>query len=428
MDQAGSGTTGGRQFAELGRRLAGVRWLLAGSAVIFGAMALLTATPWWVAICGLVGLCAIAVLAPAAGERAAEAIPGASDQRSDFEALSALDLAAVVPDPLLVFNENAATLYANAAATAAFGQIPRGTLLPHKFRAPEMQAYIAAVLAGEEAGMIEYAERVPLERSFRVSAMPIGKRSGLFAIQFRDQSEVRRIDRMRADFIANASHELRTPLASITGFVETLQGPARNDEKARDNFLQIMQSQTARMARLIDDLLTLSRIEMKPLARSGERLDLGETIATVVEQLSQVARETGVTVNFERPGEPVIIPGSRDELMQVFINLLENAYKYGRQGGRVDVTIQRPTPGQLSEVSVTFRDYGPGIAEEHIPRITERFYRVEIDASRQERGTGLGLSIVKHILTRHDGRLSIRSKIGEGSAFTVHLPATADQG
>ena len=228
---------------------------------------------------------------------------------------------------------------------------------------------------------------------------------------------------MRADFIANASHELRTPLASISGFIETLRGPARNDEKARDSFLQIMQTQTARMARLIDDLLTLSRIEMKPHLPSRENIDLGETVAGVIDSLRHLAAEYGVVVAFERPPQPVLVSGNRDELIQVFVNLLENACKYGQSGGRVDVSVAPAEGGPAPEIAVTFRDYGPGIAEEHIPRITERFYRIDAEKSRVKNGTGLGLAIVKHILTRHEGRLVVRSKPGEGASFVVYLPA-----
>lgn len=336
---------------------------------------------------------------------------------------TARELAAAVPDPLIVIDANAAARYANPAATIAFGQIPDGTLLPHKFRAPEMQRLLAASLKDRSAGAIDYAERVPIERSFRVSIVPLGDRSGLFLVHFKDQSETRRIDRMRADFIANASHELRTPLASISGFIETLRGPARDDAKARDNFLQIMQAQTARMARLIDDLLSLSRIEMKPHMRPQERVDLGAIVAVVVESMGHLAREYGVSVAFERPADPVLVPGNRDELTQVFTNLLENACKYGQEGGRVDIAIGEAMAGSVPERTVTVRDYGPGIAEEHIPRITERFYRVDAESSRIRNGTGLGLSIVKHILTRHDGRLTVRSTLGEGAAFTVHLPS-----
>jgi two-component system phosphate regulon sensor histidine kinase PhoR len=336
------------------------------------------------------------------------------------DTLSARDLAAALPDPVVIIDGRGAVLHANQPAGIAFGQIPRGTLLHHKFRTPEMQQLMGGLLRERKAATIDYAERVPIERAFRVCAMPVGS-GGLFAIHFKDQSETRRIDRMRADFIANASHELRTPLASIAGFIETLRGPARNDEKARDNFLQIMQAQTERMARLIDDLLSLSRIEMKPYMRSQGKIDIGEVVAGVVDSLGHLARESGVEIVFDRPASPMLAPGSRDELIQVFENLVENACKYGQAGGRIDITMAHSRAGPTPEVAVTVRDHGQGIAEEHIPRITERFYRVE--TGRAPKGTGLGLAIVKHILTRHEGRLTVKSKPGEGAAFTVHLPA-----
>ncbi len=341
----------------------------------------------------------------------------------DIDALSAADVAAAVPDPIVVIDARGTVRYVNAAAVTAFGRIPQGTVLVHRFRTPDMQRLLDTVLREGRAGAIDYAERVPIERAFRISATPVGGRGGLFMVHFKDQSEARRIDRMRADFIANASHELRTPLASISGFIETLRGPARNDEKARDSFLQIMQTQTARMARLIDDLLTLSRIEMKPHLPSGEKIDLGETVAGVVDSLAHLAGEYGVAVAFERPRDPVLVSGNRDELIQVFVNLLENACKYGQSGGRVDISIAPAEGGPAPEIAVAFRDYGPGIAEEHIPRITERFYRIDAEKSRVKNGTGLGLAIVKHILTRHDGRLVVRSKSGEGASFIVYLPA-----
>jgi len=226
---------------------------------------------------------------------------------------------------------------------------------------------------------------------------------------------------MRADFIANASHELRTPLTSIAGFVETLRGPARDDAKARDQFLRIMQEQTARMARLIDDLLSLSRLEMKPYLAAGSEVDLVETVESVVDSLGPMAAEMQVEIVRELPEEPVIVDGSRDELFQVFENLLENACKYGRSGDRVVISVgQSETDGEGPVAS--FRDFGPGIAAEHIPRITERFYRVDAEESRGQKGTGLGLAIVKHILTRHKARLAIKSEVGKGTEFTVHFP------
>lgn len=342
--------------------------------------------------------------------------------RDDVGQLSALDLAEVVPDPIVVIDAGGFVLHANRAAIDAFGVMPAGTRLPLRFRSPEMLQMFDALLKTGRAKTIDYFERVPIERAFRVTGTPVGHGAGLFAILFKDQSEARRIDRMRADFIANASHELRTPLASISGFIETLRGPARDDAKARDAFLEIMQQQTARMARLIDDLLSLSRIEARPYLGPQEKIDIAELVAGVVAAQRHVARESGVEIVFEHPGRPVMAPGNRDELIQVFENLLENARKYGQSGGRVEIAIAEAQPGPPAEIAVTVRDFGPGIPEEHIPRITERFYRIDVETSRAQQGTGLGLAIVKHILTRHDGRLTVRSAPGEGAAFVVHLP------
>jgi len=294
--------------------------------------------------------------------------------------------------------------------------------LPLRFRAPEMQALLDDLTSGAVVSTtIDYGEKLPVERVFRVSAAAIGHGTDLGVLVFKDQSEARRIDRMRADFIANASHELRTPLASIAGFIETLRGPARNDAAARDRFLTIMQDQTGRMARLIDDLLSLSRLEMKPYLGPGTRVGLHATLDAVIGSLAPLAQESGVSVERTFPDLPVTVPGDRDELFQVFQNLLENACKYGQSGGRVAVSVQPAPEGAGASFSV--RDFGPGIAEEHIPRITERFYRVDAATSRAQKGTGLGLAIVKHILTRHRGWLSIDSRPGKGAAFTVHLPA-----
>ncbi len=236
---------------------------------------------------------------------------------------------------------------------------------------------------------------------------------------FRDLTSARRLEAMRVDFVANASHELRTPLASLLGFIETLQGPARNDPPARERFLDIMRGQAQRMTRLIDDLLSLSRIEMRAHLAPEAVVDLRSIVAQMVDTLSALARERGVDIKVELPGEALLVRGDRDELLRVVENLVENAVKYGESGGRVDVALAR-TAGNLVEFSV--RDYGPGIAAEHLPRLTERFYRVDVAQSREKGGTGLGLAIVKHIVNRHRGHLTIDSKPGEGASFKVMLP------
>ena len=340
--------------------------------------------------------------------------------------LSGEYLAAAVTDPLMIFDDNALLVHANAAALDAFAGVVEGMALPLRFRAPEMQSLFDEILAGAaDAAAIDYTEKAPVERTYRVNASAVGHGTGLYVLVFKDQSETRRIERMRADFIANASHELRTPLASIAGFIETLRGPARDDAAARDKFLAIMQEQTGRMARLIDDLLSLSRLEMKPYLLPGAQVDVVKVVNDVVDSLGPRAQENGVCVELHFAEGILPVPGDRDELFQVFENLVENACKYGQDGGRVVVSIAPSNDGPTPTVDVTVRDFGPGIAEEHIPRITERFYRIEPGSGVKRKGTGLGLAIVKHILTRHNARLSVRSEPGKGAAFTVHLPLPA---
>ncbi len=366
----------------------------------------------------LVTLGAVAVVSRPDRDRLA-ASPLPSEAASGPTAgMSAETLAAAIADPLIVADARGAIVMANRAAAASLGDVRPSLSLPLKFRSPEMQVLLEAMLAGAPSATAEYVERVPVERAYRVSAVSAGGERGLFVLVFRDQSETRRIERMRADFIANASHELRTPLASIAGFVETLLGPARNDAVARERFLGIMQDQTSRMARLIEDLLSLSRLEMKALELGDRRVELAGILAGVVETLRPLAADNDVAID-NRLGEgPVEVAGDRDELFQVFQNLVENACKYGRDGGAVTIAWV-DAPG---EIGVAVTDSGPGIAPEHIPRITERFYRIDVASSRAQKGTGLGLSIVKHIVARHRGRLDIRSRLGEGSTFTVFLP------
>jgi two-component system phosphate regulon sensor histidine kinase PhoR len=204
-----------------------------------------------------------------------------------------------------------------------------------------------------------------------------------------------------------------------------LQGSARDDAKARERFLAIMQEQARRMARLIDDLLSLSRIELNAHRRPDTPVDLVPIVRQVVDGLETLARDRGVVVQVEA-APALIVPGDRDELVRVFENLVENALKYGAAGKRVDIALRAAvSPEGAPEAQVDVRDYGPGIAPEHLPRLTERFYRVDVTESRAQGGTGLGLALVKHILNRHRGRLSIESKAGAGATFAVHLPAVA---
>jgi two-component system, OmpR family, phosphate regulon sensor histidine kinase PhoR len=239
-------------------------------------------------------------------------------------------------------------------------------------------------------------------------------------------TESKRSDQLRADFVANAGHELKTPLATLIGFIETLLGPARDDPAAHERFLGIMNEQARRMARLVDDLLSLSRIELNEHVAPTERVPLEPVIEEVARGLELPAAERGIRVISELPEDLPEVLGDEDELAQVFQNLLINAIKYGRPQTEVKVTGIVGGERAAPQVAIAVSDRGEGIAAEHLPRLTERFYRVDNARSRELGGTGLGLAIVKHIVNRHRGRLEIASTLGEGSTFTVWLRAAPD--
>ena len=326
--------------------------------------------------------------------------------------------------PVLVLDREASVFYQNPAAERALDLFPIGAHLSAKLRSPGILDMVRETIATGVPNQIEHSERLPSERVFIVRIAPIelalpdlGNQT-FFLLSFRDVSELRHIDRMRSDFVANASHELRTPLASLRGFIETIQGPARNDPKAQERFLAIMFDQATRMSRLVDDLLSLSRLELKSHLAPDQKVDLVPLLGHVRDALVPLAMDLDVTINLHMPSGKAEVTGDRDELVQVFENLIENACKYGQEGKRVDVTL-RNKPGEPVEVTVS--DSGGGIPAEHVPRLTERFYRVSVENSRSKKGTGLGLAIVKHILTRHRARLIVKSEVGRGTDFTVRF-------
>ncbi len=337
--------------------------------------------------------------------------------------LGALDI------PAFVLGEDVTVLYQNKAAERAFGTLSPGSHLSARLRSPGILDMVRETIATDEPNQIEHSERLPSERVYTLRIAPIelgqptqqsseGLAQKLYLLSFRDISELRRIDRMRSDFVANASHELRTPLASLRGFIETLQGPARSDAAAHERFLAIMFDQATRMSRLVDDLMSLSRLELKSHIAPDQTIDLKPLIGHVRDALVPLADDLGVEIRTHLPEGKVEVLGDRDELVQVFENLIENACKYGQEGKFVDVYLRN---GASDPVEVTVVDQGPGIPAEHVPRLTERFYRVSVADSRSKKGTGLGLAIVKHILTRHRARLIVKSEVGKGSEFTVRF-------
>ena len=293
---------------------------------------------------------------------------------------------------------------------------------------PEVLEAIRRARASGTAQRVEFSERVPLERWYEAIVAPISSpgvpaNPGLVLLAFHDLTPLRRVEEMRADFVANASHELRTPLAALSGFIDTLQGSARDDPAARERFLPIMQAQADRMARLIDDLLSLSRIELNAHLRPDKQVDLGAIVRQVADSLQTLARDRDVEVRRRAPsadargaGRPRRIdPGVREPGG-------ERAQICRLRQARGHRAVGRRRTGGKREARIAVRDRGPGIAPEHLPRLTERFYRVDVSESRAQGGTGLGLALVKHILNRHGGRLTIESVPGQGATFTAHLP------
>ena len=331
--------------------------------------------------------------------------------------LSALREAAIVLDPQGVI------VAANELARTGLSVLVGGHI-SQAVRLPDLLSAMRQVRETGEQHDVEVKLSVPVERLLDVSIAPLGRngsdsRAALLLVVLRDRTEELQLAEMRADFVANASHELRTPLASLKGFIETLQGAAKDDPAARERFLSIMQEQADRMTRLIDDLLSLSRIEMHEHVLPSQTVDVAEIAATIGKALLPVAAKEGRHLSVSLPERAAPVIGDRDELLQVVQNLAQNAIKYGRKGGRLDVTVQH----MGSQIVLRVADDGIGIAPEHLPRLTERFYRVSAKESRERGGTGLGLAIVKHIVNRHRGELKIESQLGKGSTFAVLLPA-----
>jgi two-component system phosphate regulon sensor histidine kinase PhoR len=329
-----------------------------------------------------------------------------------------------LPDPVIVLARDRSVRRTNATARAAFGDD-----LPAMLRHPGVRGAIDRALTTSQSQTTEIVLRAPVHRDLYVTVVPMDPPladGGQALVVLSDRTRERVIERMRADFVANVSHELRTPLASLIGFVETLRGPAADDPPAQQRFLEIMAEQGARMNRLIDDLLSLSRIELTEHQVPSVPLDLTGLIQRMVAGFEPRLRERKVRLAMRIEADLPVVAGDADQMAQVLQNLLDNGLKYGRDGGvlSLDVTLAEPGkrwPGRRGIV-VAVADQGAGIPRDHLPRLTERFYRVDKGRSRAVGGTGLGLAIVKHIVNRHRGQLLIESEVGKGTTVSVWLP------
>jgi two-component system, OmpR family, phosphate regulon sensor histidine kinase PhoR len=334
-----------------------------------------------------------------------------------------------MPWPALLIDNSDRIVAVNELATDLFGSGIQGRHYILTLRQPGLLDAIEGTLRHRQPGQARHVITGPSrEITYRVQVSPVSgeDQQGALCV-FEDITDVEQMGQIRRDFVANVSHELRTPLTALLGFIETLRGAAREDPAARERFLGIMEREAGRMNRLVRDLLHLSRVEADERVRPTEQVDVAALINMVVTTLKPMADLAGVSLRIMGEQGPINLPADPDQLTQVFHNLIENAIKYGAAGKLVTITITRDARDpslRTSAVKVEVTDQGEGIDAVHLPRLTERFYRVDSHRSREKGGTGLGLAIVKHIVNRHRGRFRIDSELGKGSVFTVILPET----
>lgn len=334
----------------------------------------------------------------------------------------------VLNTPVVVVGERLTVLHANEEACALFGQKIVGRSFALFFREPKALDEVEAALADGTARHLDVNLDVPIKRQYHLRISPMtGKPEESFrlVLEFQETTLIRRSETMRSEFVANVSHELRSPLATLIGFIETLRDDPQGDPANRERFLGIMEGEAQRMRRLIDDLLSLTNVELREHERPRGRVDVEDVLREVVDSLTPRARARELDVLLNCPPGLPLVAGDRDQLIQVFHNLLTNAIKYGADGDRVEISAEvlvNGLPDSAANVEVRVQDYGQGIEVEHLPRLTERFYRVDKGRSRSMGGTGLGLAIVKHIINRHRGRFLVESEVGKGSVFKVRIP------
>ncbi len=427
QDMMGAGAIAARGAVA---RLFGRRWLVLLFAGILFILSSLYRLPWEAEAAALFAFVAGGAMIPRSTMKQVS-YPAIVTSQPPVEPIHiAASVIDALPEPAILLSRDGTILFSNGKARDLFGGLRPGFHISGATRSPQVLDAVTDCGPEKAQRTVTFSERVPVERHMAATVSYLGARSERdpFALLFlRDLTEQRRLDQLRSDFIANASHEIKTPLASLLGFIETLQGAARHDAAARDRFLPIMAKQGQRMARLIDNLMSLSRVEMRAHLKPRDVVVISELVRHTCDALEPMASEANIEVQLECDVEDATVLGDRDELTQVFMNLIHNAIKYGRPGGRVVVKLERQQNGSSSMIAISIDDDGPGIEAQHLPRLTERFYRVQGSATMEKGGTGLGLAIVKHVVNRHRGELRISSTVGAGTKFTVllteHVPA-----
>jgi two-component system phosphate regulon sensor histidine kinase PhoR len=368
-----------------------------------------------------------------AGLKSSRALPetiGRPEDDTKVDTALASAILDALPDPVLLLDNRRQVLAANRAADELLGDRVHGRDVCLTLRHPDAQQAVMAALEGHPLGSgTEIVFDSSIRRIYQLQVMPVPKKASVSVravVALHEVTALKHVEDMRADFVANVSHELRSPLSTLTGFIETLQTTAKDDAQAQERFLAIMDGEASRMTRLIDDLLSLSRIEVNEHIRPTGRVRIEDILTAVVQSVELRASQKGMHLQLSVPENLTEVVGDRDELRQVMQNLIDNALTYGAPDTAVMITMRALEPYAETGrpgVEVSIQNFGEGISEDHIDRLTERFYRVDKGRSRAMGGTGLGLAIVKHIVNHHRGRLLVASKEGESSTFSVQLPA-----
>ena len=401
-----------------------LRVLLIAITAVIGILALMgrLSVPEAAIAFTLLALTAFWTLPVAQARRGVEKVVAARTQGQGTASLERL--VAQWPQPVIMLDQRAIVRAINSAARDLLDIRRPGDPLSYRMRDPDVLRAVQRALSDGVGDTCTILEKVPAERRITLHIQPFaeGSRARHVLIVVEDETAAYRAERMRSDFVANASHELRTPLAAITGCIETLQGSARNDPAAQARFLGIMAQQAGRMTALIDDLLSLNRVEMQAHRQPADCINLDAVTREALDLIRPAAEQAGVAVAYEAPMSASTVRGDAAELRQVALNLLQNAVKYGASGKRIEVALRDALEGGVRMVELAVRDFGPGIAQADLPRLTERFYRAHEESNPLATGTGLGLAIVKHIVARHRGRLIIDSDRGRGATFAVRIP------
>lgn len=324
--------------------------------------------------------------------------------------------------PMVIVDSSFVIRSSNQAFKNFCGGNPDGQPIAISLRSPDIDSAIESINAKNVFRSVEFSIFQSVEKYLLAQLFTIKHKSKFVLLSITDISDLKAADKLKTNFVSNVSHELRTPLASILGFIETIEGPAKNDEKKKHEFFLTIKSEAERMHRLVNDLLSLSRVEESQFQLPNEKIDLIACVESALDAIGVIADKKKIVISFEKPPNPIYIRGNMDQVIEVFENLLDNAVAYSSDGSKVSLKYE--TLAEYEKISVC--DEGIGIATDDLTRVTERFYRTQQSVKLRKNSSGLGLAIVKHIISRHEGNFEISSALGQGSEFSVSLPKYLD--